>query len=310
MEQIKLSAVGWETQLTQFIISTYILIVKLQLFTVIKEVSKYAMIPINVLTHSFIQASLTTLFLRYQLKNNYVNYHDFSTLPVNSHTNDNPSEIDVDECFSNNIEVSKKGYYRSICLDIKIDNFELSALLSKKTLRSINKEKIKDLILLVSFALELNKSVLKSEVGVKYLFPNYIKWVKSRNKEVSKYLRTTNRRIFDALVNILSDNNVKIVYASFSRIIVCTGMHRMEDAMNYYSYIMNIIRAEEDLSYIKTQLTRTYSSLLFLNVMNYSGLVYNQSTERYNCSFNWSIEQLFPKLLTKYFRVFINYFLN
>ena len=83
-------------------------------------------------------------------------------------------------------------------------------------------------------------------------------------------------KVFVRLVGEFERLGCVIVYADFNRLIISTNQTSLEAATGYMDYIVNTVQSNPLFNRITLQATKYWSSLLFMDRVNYGGVMLHQ----------------------------------
>ena len=80
-------------------------------------------------------------------------------------------------------------------------------------------------------------------------------------------------QVFRMLLGEMRKLGATIVFADFSRIIVCTGKHSLDSALGYVDSLAATVKAKDLFQWIDLTPARSWHSLLFMDEYNFGGLL-------------------------------------
>ena len=110
------------------------------------------------------------------------------------------------------------------------------------------------------------------------LLVHFYRWVCSSSSlshepAVRSMLHRLMSKVFVRLVGEFERLGCTIVYADFNRLIISTNQRSLEAATGYMDYIVNTVQSNPLFSRITLQATKYWSSLLFMDRVNYGGVM-------------------------------------
>ena len=113
------------------------------------------------------------------------------------------------------------------------------------------------------------------------LLVHFYRWVCSSSSlshepAVRGMLHRLMSKVFVRLVGEFERLGCVIVYADFNRLIISTNQTSLEAATGYMDYIVNTVQSNPLFNRITLQATKYWSSLLFMDRVNYGGVMLHQ----------------------------------
>ena len=201
--------------------------------------------------------------------------------------------------------VSAPGAYRSICVELDIFNLAVNTMLEvgrldelegadgssadfnmfaggedDKTMEQEDNDTCTHSFRVLRMLVQnwFMDVVKKDNPFADQLLVHFYRWVCSSSSlshepAVRSMLHRLMSKVFVRLVGEFERLGCTIVYADFNRLIISTNQRSLEAATGYMDYIVNTVQSNPLFSRITLQATKYWSSLLFMDRVNYGGVM-------------------------------------
>ncbi|KAJ3423383.1 DNA polymerase epsilon catalytic subunit a [Anaeramoeba flamelloides] len=128
---------------------------------------------------------------------------------------------------------------------------------------------------------------------------NFLKWINDTNSKLfdpilQSFIMELINNSFKSLVNELEEKySAKIIFANLNKIILVTPRSKVSDSLTYMSTVLQGIRKSNNISfrYLDLQPVNLWSTLIFLDEWNFSGLLVPQTTDNFQVQENGNGKQ-------------------
>ncbi|EFA77319.1 putative DNA polymerase epsilon subunit A [Heterostelium album PN500] len=161
------------------------------------------------------------------------------------------------------------------------------------------------------------------------LLTHFYRWISSPysgmyDPIIHRTLHGLMKKVFLQLIFEFKKLGCKVIYGNFNRIILCSQKTSIEDAKQYCSYIITVIKKKELFSWITIKPTKFWNNLLWMDVSNFGG-VYQQppsqdqnnkvspdttSNQTTDLISHWNLSEFLPPSIQNSFLLVISDFIH
>ncbi|CAL8111322.1 unnamed protein product [Orchesella dallaii] len=274
--------------------------------------SRYLQIPVGNLPMDTILTGCDVLFARHLIKNNYVLWCSSTDRPDlgGKEADDNRLVTEFEE--HNNIVINNPGFYQTVCIELELDGLAVNTLLQSHHVHDIEgtsatvafdnmpQASLEEMMgnnpgpslasydetALCSGAFRVLKSMVISwvrdvsihrNVYADYQLMHLYRWLRCPNAllydpALRKTLNNLMKKLFIQFVAEFMRLGSIIVYADFSRLIICTKKSRVADALGYVEYITASMKNKELFHAIDLKLINCWECLMWMDSANFGGI--------------------------------------
>ena len=230
-------------------------------------------------------------------------------------------------------DISNSNFYDSYAVEIEINMFCINAIMNLDELHNIDNEvsrldtrgittevfeslddyaKTKSafrmLKVLVNGWIE-DVLTTKSRLA-DLLLQNAHRWVCSQSsklydKSMGRVLRKIMQKFLGYLVVKLRELGATIVYASYSKLILCTNKYQKHSAKNYTDFVLRTLVSYPLFASFFVHPVRYWRCLLFKDINNFTGLPETGEPGQFDIEFKWKCAEILPPKIEEYFNSII-----
>lgn len=222
-----------------------------------------------------------------------------------------------------NFRLSKSGSYGKVCAEIQLNGLAINTILMAHQLHLIEQTG-SDLFQSDTEPLP-SHSCGEAFTHLKALVTNLFKdFVDSRSdttdhllQHIYRWLSTTSSELHDPLLKdllstcmqklvlqLLADIRrlgASVIYADYSKIIICTNKDSLQTAENYIEFITGTIRQNEMYQVLTLTAVQYWNFFVYLDIENYGGVLLEHGAENNTIISHWNIANYLPPGLDDYF---------
>lgn len=268
------------------------------------EIASFSRVPVGNIDNDVFIFCLD-VFLGRQLKtDNFVMWASEDLRPDLGGTEDEESALWGDE--EKPPVLCVPGLYDKVCVEVDLLHLDIDTILcngslfdtdmTSMNLQSYVADKSKSQSTTNGFAnnsLSSNDtwcfSVLKSiaqhlvleatqhkSVSADSLLQNFFRWLRSAHSRfhddvLFRAVRRLMKQVFVKLCLHLKNQGMSIVYASFQKLVVCTGKRNVHDGLRYVQNVFSHLRSIDMFRLAELHPSNIFEQLLFVDIRNYAG---------------------------------------
>ncbi|GBG71097.1 hypothetical protein CBR_g8396 [Chara braunii] len=123
----------------------------------------------------------------------------------------------------------------------------------------------------------VSDAVGSSNVYADALLQHLYRWLcspqsKLHDPALHRILHKVMQKVFALLLGEIKKLGAMVVYADFSKIVICTGKRKMQAAEGYCVYLLETLRSRELFEWVELIPERYWHTLLFMDQFNYGGI--------------------------------------
>eukprot|EP01133_Synstelium_polycarpum_P000195 gene195-234_t len=120
----------------------------------------------------------------------------------------------------------------------------------------------------------------RSNQNADMLLTHFYRWISSPysglyDPVLHRTLHGFMRKVFLQLLFELRKLGARIVYANFNKLVICTNKNTMEDAQQYTSFILSVIKKKELFNWLDLKPSVYWHNLLWMDQGNFGGIQHN-----------------------------------